>query len=83
MGSGPKQRGADIRVGFLSPRYIAFVLPLILLHLGLGLVFLVGFSPPLKGTDVVTDTLRVTIDTEVTGWNEIDAVGLFGVPAEP
>ena len=45
--------------------------------------FLVGFSPPLAGTDVVTDTLRVTIDTAVPGWNEFDAVGLFGVPAEP
>ncbi len=31
----------------------------------------------------VTDRLRVTIDTDVPGWNEIDAVGLFGVPADP
>jgi hypothetical protein len=45
--------------------------------------FVSGFSPPLETTDVVTDTLRVTIDSDVPGWNEIDAVGLFGVPAQP
>jgi hypothetical protein len=45
--------------------------------------FVAGFSPPLESTDVVTDTIRVTIDSDVPGWNEIDAVGLLGVPAEP
>jgi hypothetical protein len=44
---------------------------------------LVGFSPPLLRTDVVTDRLRITIDTDVPGWNEIDAVALIGVPADP
>jgi hypothetical protein len=43
--------------------------------------FLVGFSPPLRSTDIVTDTLRVSIDTDRPGWNEVDAVGLYGVPA--
>lgn len=38
-----------------------------------------GFSPPLDATDVVTDRLRITIDTQVLGWNEIDAVQLSGV----
>jgi hypothetical protein len=42
-----------------------------------------GFSPPLQATDVVTDTLRVTIDTSGPGWQEIDAIGLSGVPVEP
>lgn len=59
MGSGPKQRGADVRVGFLSPRYIAFVLPLILLHLGLGLVFLVGISPLALAVFIASSTLQV------------------------
>jgi hypothetical protein len=45
--------------------------------------FLVGFSPPLEAVDVLTDRLRITIDTDVPGWNEIDAVALIGVPASP
>ena len=45
--------------------------------------FLVGFSPPLETIEVVTDRLRITIDTDVPGWNEIDAVALIGVPADP
>jgi stearoyl-CoA desaturase (delta-9 desaturase) len=59
MGSGPKQRGADIRVGLLSPRYIAFVVPLILLHLGLGLVFLVGISPVALAIFLASSTLQI------------------------
>jgi hypothetical protein len=43
-----------------------------------------GFSPPLEATDIVTDRLRITIDTAVPGWNEIDAVQLNGVtPRSP
>jgi hypothetical protein len=38
-----------------------------------------GFRPPLEATDVVTDRLRITIDSNVLGWNEIDAVQLSGV----
>jgi hypothetical protein len=45
--------------------------------------FLVGFSPPLQMTAVVTDTLRITIDTTDPEWDEVDAVGLFGIPVEP
>src|SRR5688572_23617097 len=59
MGSGPKERSADISVGFLSPRYIAFVVPLIMLHLGLGLVFLVGISPLAVAVFVASSTLQV------------------------
>jgi len=43
-----------------------------------------GFSPPLAATDVATDRLRISIDTTVPGWNEIDAVELTGViPGTP
>jgi hypothetical protein len=34
-------------------------------------------------TAVVTDTLRITIDTTDPEWDEVDAVGLFGIPVEP
>ena len=36
------------------------------------------FSPPLAPIDILTRHLRVTIDTSVPGWNEIDAVELVG-----
>jgi hypothetical protein len=38
-----------------------------------------AFSPPLEANDVVNDRLRITIDSNVLGWNEIDAVQLSGV----
>lgn len=39
------------------------------------------FSPALKPIDFTTTVLRITLDTElVSGWNEIDAVQLFGRP---
>ncbi len=42
-----------------------------------------AFSPPLAATDLATQFIRVTIDTRVPGWNEIDAVELIGVAASP
>ena len=36
------------------------------------------FSPPLDPVTIATDRIRVTIDTSVPGWNEIDAVSLTG-----
>jgi hypothetical protein len=39
------------------------------------------FSPPLDAVAFATDRIRITIDTSVPGWNEIDAVGLIGTPA--
>jgi len=38
------------------------------------------FSPPLDRVAFATDRIRVTIDTSVPGWNEIDAVSLVGTP---
>ncbi len=38
------------------------------------------FSPPLKATDVAVDRIRVTIDTDIPDYNEIDAVELVGTP---
>jgi NitT/TauT family transport system permease protein len=39
------------------------------------------YSPALAPVDFVTDQIRLTLDTSVvTGWNEIDAVQLFGRP---
>ena len=37
-------------------------------------------SPPLAPTDVAVDRIRVSIDTSVPDWNEIDAVELVGNP---
>jgi hypothetical protein len=43
-----------------------------------------GFRPTLAPMDVATDRIRITIDTTVPGWNEIDAVELMGsLPEEP
>jgi hypothetical protein len=42
--------------------------------------FVVGFSPDLTPVDFATDRVRITIDTAVDGWNEIDAVALIGEP---
>jgi hypothetical protein len=42
--------------------------------------FVVGFSPDLTPVDFATDRVRVTIDTAVEDWNEIDAVALIGEP---
>jgi hypothetical protein len=42
--------------------------------------FVVGFSPDLEPVGVATDRVRITIDTAVPGWNEVDAVALIGVP---
>ena len=39
-----------------------------------------AFAPPLARSDVAVDRIRVTIDTNVPGWNEIDAVELVGTP---
>ena len=36
------------------------------------------FSPPLGAMDTPTRRLRITIDTETPGWNEVDAVELVG-----
>ena len=36
------------------------------------------FSPPLSGNTFATTRIRITIDTSVSGWNEIDAVELVG-----
>jgi hypothetical protein len=41
-----------------------------------------GFEPTLAATDVVTDRIRITIDTDVEGWNEIDSVELVGTLAD-
>jgi hypothetical protein len=39
------------------------------------------FSPPLAEADFTTDAIRIELDTDaVSGWNEIDAVELFGRP---
>lgn len=39
------------------------------------------FSPELEEAEFTTTQIRLTLDTEsVTGWNEIDAVELLGVP---
>jgi hypothetical protein len=38
-----------------------------------------GFSPPLAPTDVAIDRLRISVDTTVPDWNEIDAVELTGI----
>ncbi len=38
------------------------------------------FTPTLAATDVAVDRIRVTIDTNVPDWNEIDAVELVGTP---
>ena len=46
-------------VGFLSLRHIAFALPVILLHLGCGLVFLVGISPLAMAVFVASSTIQV------------------------
>lgn len=41
------------------------------------------FSPPLTPTDVAVDRIRITIDTDVPDYNEIDAVELVGTPPGP
>jgi hypothetical protein len=39
------------------------------------------FIPEITPVDFITDQIRLTLDSEaVTGWNEIDAVQLFGRP---
>jgi hypothetical protein len=46
--------------------------------------FVVGFSPDLEVVDIPTDRLRISIDTDVPDWNEVDAVALVGMlPDEP
>jgi hypothetical protein len=40
------------------------------------------FTPALATTDVAVDRIRVTIDTDVPDWNEIDAVELVGTPPD-
>lgn len=40
------------------------------------------FSPELDAPDFATDQIRIVLDTSlVSGWNEIDAVMLYGMPA--
>ena len=51
--------GESQEVGFLSLRHIAFALPVILLHLGCGLVFLVGISPLAMAVFVASSTIQV------------------------
>ena len=46
-------------VAFLSPRHIAFIVPLVLLHLGCVLVFWVGVSGPALAAFVISATLQV------------------------
>ena len=46
-------------VRWLSPRHIAFVLPLILVHLGCGLVVITGASRPALLVFVVSGTIQV------------------------
>ena len=39
------------------------------------------FSPPLESVDFLTNQIRLTLQTDlVSGWNEIDAVELLGLP---
>ena len=38
------------------------------------------FTPSLTGNDVAADRIRITVDTNVPDWNEIDAVELVGTP---
>jgi stearoyl-CoA desaturase (delta-9 desaturase) len=60
--AGARNGGADAEsgeVGQLSPRHIAFVLPLILVHLGCGFVFLVGTSAPALVMFFVSSTVQV------------------------
>jgi hypothetical protein len=46
--------------------------------------FVVGFSPDLVAVDFATDRLHISVDTDVPGWNEVDAVALVGtIPEEP
>jgi stearoyl-CoA desaturase (Delta-9 desaturase) len=63
MASTAKHGGvatSDLRpVRFMSPRYVAFVLPLILLHLGCGLVFVTGVSMPALAVFFVSSTIQV------------------------
>jgi stearoyl-CoA desaturase (delta-9 desaturase) len=47
------------RVRPWSPRHVAFVTPLILLHLGCGLVFLVGWSSVAIVTLLITSSLQI------------------------
>jgi hypothetical protein len=41
--------------------------------------FVVGFAPEIERVAFATDRLRISIDTAVPGWNEVDAVMLEGV----
>lgn len=63
MASAAKNGGVDTSdlqpVRLLSPRYIAFVLPLILLHLGCGLVFLTGVTGPALAVFFVSSTIQI------------------------
>jgi stearoyl-CoA desaturase (Delta-9 desaturase) len=47
------------RVGLFSPRHVAFVAPLILLHLGCGLVLLVGWSSVALTASLITSSLQI------------------------
>ena len=58
-GRGGAERGGGEAVGLLSPRHIAFVLPLIVLHLGCGLVFLVGITPLAVAVFLVSSAIQV------------------------
>lgn len=44
--------------------------------------FVVGFSPDLTPQTFATDRLRIDIDTDTPGWNEVDAVALIGTAAD-
>jgi len=57
--AGPSSRAAAPQVGLLSPRHIVFMLPLILLHLGCGLVVLVGVSMPALAIFFCSSAIRV------------------------
>jgi hypothetical protein len=44
--------------------------------------FVVGFSPDLTPVTFATQRLRMDIDTDMPGWNEVDAVALIGTAAD-
>jgi stearoyl-CoA desaturase (delta-9 desaturase) len=58
-----------------SPRHVAFFAPLVLLHLGCGLVFIVGWSTVAITTFLITSTLQIFGIT--VGYHRLLAHGAF------
>src|SRR5262245_9886151 len=52
-------RSARAEVARFSPRHLAFVVPLILVHLACGLVFVVGWSPVALTLFLITSALQI------------------------